>query len=125
MAKRFMYVSIGVMCLVAAYQLGVERARAEWNASAPGQIVGGADDRWYTSAGECWYARPGGWTREATLDLPIPANEVKFFDTVTLISTSDVAWTWGGASWTEIGPFPGGPVSQEARSWGSTKGRFR
>lgn len=29
MAKRFMHVSIGVLCLVAAYQLGVERARGD------------------------------------------------------------------------------------------------
>ena len=35
MARKFFYVSLGILCLTAAYQLGAERARADWNAEDP------------------------------------------------------------------------------------------
>ena len=137
MAKRFMYVSIGLLCLVTAYQLGAERAKADWDPQAPGQIIGanGPDQAVYTEDGTAWLVDPngGGWVRARDyepswdLDLPVPAEEVKFLSESVLITKTDEAWWfgWGPDEWTYVGPFPGGPVSQEARSWGSTKGQFR
>ena len=37
MAKKFACVSFGILCLVAAYQLGAERASADWNSTVVGQ----------------------------------------------------------------------------------------
>lgn len=145
MARRFMYVSIGVLCLVAAYQMGAERARADWN-PAGGQIIGGDmvsanQSRWYTAAGEAWKLSSSGWERgdwEMLIDLPVPATEVKFVTGeaasvgfgVHLITVDDVAWTIftagpSSGQWQEIGPFPGGPVSLDQESWSKVKAKHR
>jgi hypothetical protein len=39
MTKRFFYLSLGLLCLVAAYQLGAERARADRNGNGPGDAT--------------------------------------------------------------------------------------
>jgi hypothetical protein len=39
MAKRFFYLSLGLLCLVAAYQMGAERARADRNGNGPGDAT--------------------------------------------------------------------------------------
>ena len=131
MAKRFMYVSIGVLCLVAAYALGTERARAEWNADSPGQLVGMVSDGSsifvFTRSGSAWTAsNDAGWLGPASYaDLPVPVDDVAMLGKWTIITKDDVLWVHLSDHWESRGPFPGGPVSQEARSWGSTKGRFR
>ena len=82
MAKQFLYVAAGVFLLVAAYQLGTETASAEWDASGPGHIIGGAfadGGPWigFTASGEAWSTTPAvGWFRRPDLDLPVAASEV-------------------------------------------------
>jgi hypothetical protein len=109
MAKRFMYVSIGVLCLVAAYQLGAKRAAAEWDGSAAGIIGMGAlpvpgpnGGVFYGADGAAWIVGPEAlWARREDLDLPVASAEVKFLDTdnagtvsanIVLVTTSDVVW---------------------------------
>jgi hypothetical protein len=78
MAKRFAYVSFGILCLVAAYQLGAERASADWDPN--GQIVGVlAHNTVWTTSGEAWkfFTLPQGWTRQEENDLPVPASEIR------------------------------------------------
>jgi hypothetical protein len=137
MAKRFFYLSLGILCLVAAYQLGAERARADWDLQSPGQIVGanGPGESVYTADGTAWFVDPngGGWIRASDyqplwdLDLPVPAEDVKFLSASVLITKTDEAWWfgWGPDEWQYVGPFPGAPVPVEKGSWGSIKGRFR
>ena len=130
MAKRFMYVSVGVLFLVAAYQLGVERARADWDISVSGQIVGGDHYFWYTASGEAWYVDGSGWSRASGGDLPLPGTDVKFlyrdYSTANLVTHDDVAWFWEASQgWTNMGPFPGGPVALDEESWGSVKAKHR
>ena len=146
MARKFFLVSLGILALAIAYNLGAERARADWDATAPGQIIGGGmnnvnDSRWYTATGEAWTLDRHGWERgewEARTDLPVPANQVKFLNFeggsggfgVHLITVDDVGWTIHTAhpthgEWTEVGPFPGGPVTVDPQSFGKTKGSYR
>ncbi|MBZ0269316.1 hypothetical protein K8I85_14275 [bacterium] len=138
MAKRFMYMSIGVLCLVAAYQIGVERARAEWSVGTGGQVIGGgvsatAESIWYGTSGEAWTMSSSGWVRQAAFDLPVASSEVEFLDSgdghskvVHLITTADVGWICvDGEGWQEIGPFPGGPVALDQESWGKVKAKHR
>jgi hypothetical protein len=137
MSKRFFYISLGILCLVAAYQLGVERARAEWDVGAPGQIIGGAftqDGPWVaiTSSGEAWSVAPAvGWIRRADIDPPVAASHVKFLDSngevFILITTVDDVWEFvdNDLGWFEIDSFPGGPISAENESWGRMKEGFR
>jgi hypothetical protein len=129
MAKRFFYTSLGILCLVAAYQLGAERARADWDPAATGAVAGGDHLYWFSAAGEAWSVSSGGWQRETARDLPIPASQVQFLfmdaAEASLVTTDDVGWYWTAGSWASIGPFPGGPVSLDGASWGSVKGGYR
>lgn len=138
-AKRFFYVATGVFLLVAAYQLGAEGARAEWEAGVPGQIVGlttSSSGGWaiaYTSDGRAWGLRSTAtWSDEAWVgvyDLPVPAAEVKFLETAPwgacLITKNDEGWVLNGAQWFSAGQFPGGTVSTQRQAFGKTKAAYR
>jgi hypothetical protein len=142
MARRFFFVCLGILCLVCAYQLGADRARADWDLTVPGQVVGGGPTNlgvWYTAAGEAWGIRVVGpqqyeWVRADGFDLPVPASEVKFLSSVEnagfiqVLTNDDVAYVlnWvAGEQWVEVGPFPGGPVPLRGDSWGGVKDRYR
>lgn len=136
MAKRFMYVSVGVLCLVVAYQVGARDARADWGNF--GQISGVTpgsstqqDFLFVSSAGEAWMREYAGWIRRADLDLPVPASDVKFLegmgqgDSYVLVTNDDSIWVWFSGEWEPSDPLPGGPVSLDEQSWGKTKAGFR
>ena len=137
MVKHFAYISFGILCLITAYQVGVERVRAEWNGGALGQIIGGAfaeGGPWiaFTANGEAWSITPAvGWIRREDFDLPVPSSEVKFLDSngelFILITTADDVWEIvdNGFGWFQLDPFPGGPVALDQQSWGQVKGAYR
>jgi hypothetical protein len=133
MAKRFAYVSFGLLCLVAAYQLGAGRARADWNVT--GTIVGGDFRTYFAANGEAWTLNEGSraWERNPTEDLPVPASNVKFFSQSGwiggygyLVTTSDEGWVKGGgpAPWEYVGQLPG-PVALPSEFWGRTSQESR
>ncbi|MFN0150505.1 MAG: hypothetical protein ACKVU1_07330 [bacterium] len=138
LARRFFYVSLGILALSIAYHLGVNRAEAEWNQNASGQIVGfvgdgGGGGLAITSSGEAWRVEPTvGWTRTPGGDLPqeILASEVAFFDGsasggYVIVTSSDEVWVNYGSPWRSVGALPGGTNATEATSWGKLKGSFR
>jgi hypothetical protein len=88
-------------------------------------VASDGENHFYTGSGEAWGFSYTGWERDwPQNDLPVPVGEVKLVGKDHLVTVDDVGWYFT-SGWIEVGPFPGGPVSQEARSWGSTKGRFR
>ncbi|GJM43335.1 MAG: hypothetical protein DHS20C21_01770 [Gemmatimonadota bacterium] len=131
MAKRFMHVSVGVLCLVIAYQLGAERARAEWDGDSPGQLVGmvsnGSSALVFSRSGGAWSAsNDAGWIGpDASAELPIPIADIAMLDDWTIVTKNDVLWMHRKGEWVNHGPFPGGPVSLEAKSWGDAKAEFK
>ena len=129
MAKRFFFICAGVLMLAIAYQFGVDSARADWDTSVPGAIVGGDHFYWYTSAGDAWSVSQSGWTRSSEGDLPVPSSEVKFLFrdccSGSLVTYDDVAWYWESQVWTNLGAFPGGPIGTKPSSFGSIKGAYR
>jgi hypothetical protein len=129
MARRFFYVAAGLFLLVAAYQLGVSRAVADW--SGAGWAIGTADGRLVWNAlGEAYSDDYGvGWNREAAADLPVPSVDVKiveggYYGWFYLVTHDDVVWKWTGV-WTREDPGPGGPVSVNSQSFGKTKATYR
>jgi hypothetical protein len=126
MAKNFFFMTLGILALALAYNLGAERARADWNPSAPGVIIGGSNYRWWDTSGECWKLGLDGWTREpVTFDLPVPVSQIKFIDftgLAQLITTDDHGWV-NNNGWRDMGPFPGS-VSLQTESWAKIKGRY-
>lgn len=136
MTRRFLCVSIGVLCLTTAYAPGTRRAAAEW---APGSsaIQGGAfgpGGVWvaFTAGGEAWSVAPNvGWIRRAEFDLPVASSQVAFLDSngelFVLVTTANEVWELAdnGLGWFPLDTFPGGPISREAASWGEVKQRHR
>jgi hypothetical protein len=117
MAKSFFYVSLALLCFAAAYQLGAERAAADWTPRVSGQIVGGdvftrnSGSLWFSRSGEAWRLRSNGWLRMPSQDLPEGLiHEVKFLlgddSEIHLITTSDVGFVWSPEGWFEVGPLP-------------------
>lgn len=140
MAKKFAYLSFGVLCLVVAYQLGAARVRADWRGEdVPGLIVagGGGGSLWLNRTGEVWDLGGGcggipGWClrKDLSAGFPVPLSEIKFFespggDVFVLITNNDDGWTWyPSGGWQGPYPFPGA-VSVENSSWGDIKGRYK
>ncbi|GJM43332.1 MAG: hypothetical protein DHS20C21_01740 [Gemmatimonadota bacterium] len=131
MARRFAYVSFGMLCLVAAYQLGARDARADWDNDGPGFIIGAAsgigggrvwtaDGKSYRLLGSAGFERDVEWA-----DLPIPTTNVKLLADDILVSNDDDVWQGASsAGWEYVGRL-GGPVSLAEGSWGETKAQFR
>jgi hypothetical protein len=136
MARRFLYASVGLLCLVASYQGLTERAAAEWDASAT-PIMGGAfaaGGVWvaFTAGGEAWSVAPNvGWIRRQDFDLPVASSSVAFLDSngelFVLITTAGDTWELAdnGLGWFQIDTFPGGPIAVPAETWGKIKAKHR
>jgi hypothetical protein len=129
MTKRILYLSLSLLCLVCAYQLGADRARAEWDPTLSGVVVGGTSGYWYSASGEAWWPSFEGWVRQEPYDLPVSAADVKFLSNegnqLFLITRDDIGWRLYDSVWTCIGPFPGSPVPLQSDSWGKIKDRYR
>jgi hypothetical protein len=131
MAKRFFYVSFGILCLVAAYQLGAEQARADWDSTTSGVVVGGGGEVWYARDGVAWQlSSDDTWRRWPEADLPVPFSGVTFFDQEyngdpVRVTAGDEVWFWQAGAWQLADPFPGGPVSLDGASWGKVKVGYR
>lgn len=138
MAKRFFYVAAGIFLLVAAYQLGAERARADWDPSGSGYVLGaGGPQLVWSSLGEMyqWSIPESGdvvWTRGTGMDLPVPAADIKLLScdsnsyatVATLVTREGVIWVFRN-EWRLAPPVPGGPVPVQGRSFGATKAKYR
>lgn len=131
LARRFLYVSLGILALSIAYHLGVASARADWHLAASGSIKGLAAIWAHDDAGQAWELRSSGWLRRPERDLPMPVSDVKFMDGgYSLITVSDEGWVYSdGTGWISCGSFPGSatgvqsPRVEESR-WGKLKGSF-
>ena len=127
MARRFFYLSMGILELAGAYHLGAARTEAQL---AAGSLIHSMDYAgWFLdTSGQVWNTgspKPDTWTRWPAYDIPIPVGDVRLWGPQSLITWDDVAWAHDGAAWTEVGPFPGGSVSVEAKTFGSVKGQFK
>ena len=129
MAKRFAYVSFGILCLVAAYQLGAQRARADWDVSLSGDVVGTFGwDAVFDRAGQAWRLEPTHtpqWERAPTFDLPVPTTQIKLMSNFVIITNDDRGWVLQGSAWNDVGAYPGDPTPLAADSWAKIKGRYR
>lgn len=127
MAKRFFYVAAGVFLLVAAYQLGAQRAMADWGGT--GLVAGIGHGVVWNALGDAYTPDLYVWNRQPPLDLPVPASDVRLIDgdggSLLLVTTSDAVFWYTNSQWYAMPAVPGGPISVEGRSFGKTKGAYR
>ena len=139
MAKKFAYISFGMLCLVAANQLGGgARGRVSLGpqSAAAGVviedvgIVSQFGELLLDSNGDVWGIFGGCWLPFSTSagPLPVPVSDLKFWHPNTIVTKSNVLWREaddGGGGWINCGPWPGGPIATESESWGGVKGKYR
>jgi hypothetical protein len=130
MAKKFMYVCLGILALVAAFHLGARYGRADTIVDhSTGGIVavyyrmGPAVDALLDN-GEVWsYYVGSGWEHTMGYDVPIATAEIKFWNLTTLVTASNELWSHSSSGWQDYGAPPGVTLTQPT-TWGRIKAEF-
>ncbi len=139
MKDKLSYIIIGVLVGVVIMQLnidsrpGVPRARASYVGDIYG-IVAIKGNSFLVEDGSVWeFSWEHGWRGPNYVSLPIPTDEIKFWDGDYFISTSNELWAYNRKGdiyphyleWHNWGSYPGAqPIPTEKQSWGSIKGKL-
>ncbi len=135
-ARTFFYVSVGILCLVVAYSVGAQVARADFE-QRQGSIVGFSSGTILRRDGTLWHIHPGAepstaeWLQDGAecgqLPPGVTINDIVFWDYYNIITTADVGWLRQNAcnGWVSAGPIPTPPVGVQSRTWSNTKRSYR
>jgi hypothetical protein len=139
MAKKFMFVCVGILALTVAFLLGAQFGRAEYvDHAAYGIVAGSAGESDDGSGeygcatvlldnGEVWSLDGSGWQRSSPpAALPVPISQIKFWTRTGIITTSNEVWwlDYEGV-WRNAGSPPIGPTATQPATWGSIKAQFK
>lgn len=123
LAKRFMFVSIGVLALGVGFALfsGIARGQASaFRVLSIGHVLMG-DSVYFlerTNFPVGWKQMPyGGRTLP-----PVPPSSLVQYDGIEAITDSGEGWGLVGGVWTDLGPIPSTPTTQA--SWGQVKAKY-
>ena len=125
MAKKFMYVCIGIMALAVTFHIGAEYGKASIvDHSATGIIA--QQDHWVLlDNGETWGCSDE--TQEWSLaecQLPVPVSDIKFWQAHRIVTNENDFWRCiSGGTWVNYGS-PPGLVSTQPSTWGKIKGEW-
>ena len=143
--KRFMYLSISILCLsvslLIGFHFGNKNAGAGYVDPTPaGNVISASDDGLHlyvlNTSGEIWLLSRAvaGWSGPfiRTPPLPVPISDVAYWGGQgnAVITKSDVGYFWDGASgsWISAGPIPGTttgvPTNIEPTTWGQLKEKY-
>ena len=120
--KAFFFICAGILMLLVAIRHGVDTARADFDPTADGPIVGVAGVVILTDESEAWTVHPytDEWIRVPGEDPPV--SEMLFFADDVIVSTNGDVWFWRG-EWINFGSPPiGTPAS--ASTWSQLKSKF-
>jgi hypothetical protein len=134
MAKKFMFVCIGILALTITFLLGAQFGRAEYvDHSTTGIVSAYGPIEWgvvhvLTDNGQAWRCdQLGNWQPDGSSPClpPIPPSQIKFWGYQWVVSENNDVWTWnsGANTWANAGPPPGGVATQPS-TWGSIKAQF-
>ena len=124
MAKKFMYVCLGILALAGAYHLGAQYGRASIVDHTMTGVIAHNDLGVLLDNGEVWYSPSAGtWTLRTDLALPVPLAEVKFWQLGHLITNANELWVFTGSEWQYRGSPPGVSATQTS-TWGEIKAEF-
>lgn len=125
MAKKFMYVCLGILALAVAFHLGAQYGQAGYVDHASTGIVGSSGSDVLLADGEVWHrnSRGDAWEQESDLTVPMPVAEIKFWSQHRIVTSSDETWSLEDGSWHNLGTPPGG-VSTQPATWSQIKAEF-
>ena len=138
MAKKFMYVCLGILALTVAFHLGARQGSASFvDHTATGVIALTSDNHVLLSTDEVWQYRgtpENEWVRWTCkgypIELPVPVSAIKFWEVNSFLDIQDNLWIRRGCSdngedyWDNVGP-PPGSMATNPSTWGKIKGKFK
>ena len=133
LAKRFFYVSAGILCLALAYHLGAASAKAQSgpmlslaDVSSDSNTFGGLVGRRIVSLCDGRYCSFGGASDPIPGTSPVVAimpDRANFF---AVLGNGDCFEDLNGAGWSLVGNLlAGSPVNAQSSTWGQIKARYR
>lgn len=145
-ARKFFFVSLGVLSLAVAFSVGERAARADFVETNPlgiRAISGGGPSSPMVvllESGAVIEVQGGGGFIPLNVTLPVPPSEIVAFEgvgcgcefnelasTSYIITTSGIVWRVSGhGGWENLGALPGvGPVTVDRSSFGKIKSQHR
>lgn len=130
MAKKFMYVCLGILALVVAFHLGAQYGSASVVDRSQTGIIAchreGTGVAVITDNGQTYSLDSiFGWSDG--FGLPVPASEVKFYDRISVVTYSNDVWVYDSSHyeepWQNFGPPPGYTATQPT-TWSEIKAEF-
>ena len=128
MAKKFMFVCVGLLALTAAFLLGAQFGRAEYVDHSTTGVVAGGGGNVLLDNGEVWYYDDSEfeWTHNPADNLPVPLSTIKFWAGRYYVDTANQMWRHDpDGSWFNCGTPPMGGIATQPSSWGSIKAQFK
>lgn len=135
--KRFMYASIGLLCLslsaLIGFHIGSRSASATVTTEPVGNIVAMYESTVLTLDGRIWTFDAYGtrqWIEHDYSPIPVPISDIQFIDNGNVIQFVDKngdVWNRNGhyPQWTNVGHPPLPPVPTSGESWGSIKDKLK
>ena len=146
--KRFMYLSIGVLCLTVSvfvlFLSGSHPATAHNAMQAePGILFVSSDSKalldsdgvvWgFSRCDACDWEWRNMLNENPVLTPPVALTDIKFWDFTWLVTNDNTLWVhdYKAANgqilvneWVNVGPWPGTTVETRQQSWGNLKGKY-
>jgi hypothetical protein len=127
MAKRFMYVCLGILALAVAFHLGARFGHAEYVDHSATGIVAVAGDILLLDSGDAYEigTSQDPWRPRPEYKPPIPVSEVRYWGPNFVCSVSNEVWhREGDGIWYNYGSPPAGPTPVQPTTWGQIKAEF-
>jgi hypothetical protein len=126
MAKKFMFVCIGIMALAVTFHIGAEYGKASIVDHGATGIIAASGLDVLLDNGEVWhfYGTYGkNWGPTYDYNPPVPVSEIKFWaDYRTLYTYANEVWFYDN-EWVNYGP-PGGSALTHPTTWGKIKAEW-
>ncbi len=125
-AKAFMFVSIGILALVVAFQFEVRTSRADFDESAAIRVVGlGGNGLVALLADGTVFAANAShdWYEDDSSPVPVSVASIAFWNGSNLVTNSDECWIFDGA-WEQAPSLPGAVRAQDS-SWSQVKASYK
>jgi len=120
-SRTFLHVSLGILALVIAYNLGARSATAQPTM----QFI----PQGYTVfiGGQGWAISTTGWYPLSASDLPpVALSSLAALSGSHAITQSGECWLkYNGGEWMNMGVPPGSPTPARVESFGAVKARYR
>jgi hypothetical protein len=130
MAKKFMYVCLGILALSVAFHLGAEYGSASIVDHAATGVIAHSSQFVLLDTGEVWRCEDdpfGTWTQYVECTPPVAVSQIKFWGPYAVVTQSNEVWIYfesgPHSGWNSFGT-PPGSVSTQPATWGQIKADF-